>query len=168
MGGMKQTPMLSKPDYGWSDFTLGDKSFSLSYLTDIPNDWPDAAIDGLQTGQRFIVSGTEEPNRVYCLVSRSSCRIICDERFINVCFPSELTEDEFHCLEKLKGVTLYEYPDVEMLAFCENLYRDISQHEELWAEWYDTGDPAALAQNREDIRTKLALLQSLIQRAHTT
>lgn len=37
--------MLTKPDYGWSDFQLeGTSIYRLSYLDDIPFEWLEQAI----------------------------------------------------------------------------------------------------------------------------
>lgn len=40
--------MLSKPNIGWSVFTLGEFQTEVSYLVDIPFDWLRACISGLK------------------------------------------------------------------------------------------------------------------------
>lgn len=40
--------MLTKPEWGWTDFSLeGTSAYGLSYLDDIPVEWLDQAIHGL-------------------------------------------------------------------------------------------------------------------------
>ena len=46
--------MLSKPNAGWTDFSLGGKTYYLSYLNDIPFVWLYYAIHGLKTMSPFV------------------------------------------------------------------------------------------------------------------
>lgn len=69
--------MLSKPDYGWSEFQIcDDHAYSLSYLTDVAYEWLDQAIHGLQTLAPFAVHGYCEPGRMICLVSYYTCYVV--------------------------------------------------------------------------------------------
>ena len=69
--------MLSKPQYGWTEFCLsGTSTYQLSYLDDIAFDWIDQAIHGLRTMLPFCVKGFLEPNRFLCVVSYWNCHII--------------------------------------------------------------------------------------------
>ena len=48
--------MLTKPEAGWSDFSLdGTSVYTLSYLDDIPFEWLDEAIHGLEILNPFCV-----------------------------------------------------------------------------------------------------------------
>ena len=68
--------MLSKPDAGWTDFKLKEKTYSLSYLTAVPFDWLTQAIHGLETMLPFTVHGFCEPGRVLCTISYWNCYIV--------------------------------------------------------------------------------------------
>ena len=62
--------MLTKPYYGWTDFSLeGTSVYGLSYLDDIAFEWLDQAIHGLETMLPFCVKGFLEPGRMLCTVS---------------------------------------------------------------------------------------------------
>ncbi len=57
--------MLTKPQYGWSDFSLnGTSVYGLSYLTDVAFEWVGQAIHGLETLHPFCVKGSL--NRTEC------------------------------------------------------------------------------------------------------
>ena len=50
--------MLTKPYYGWTDFSLeGTSVYGLSYLDDIAFEWLDQAIHGLETMLPFLCQG---------------------------------------------------------------------------------------------------------------
>ena len=72
--------MLTKPEAGWSDFSLdGTSVYPLSYLDNIPFEWLDDAIHGLETLNPFCVKGFMEPGRFICVVSFWNCHIICED-----------------------------------------------------------------------------------------
>lgn len=112
--------MLSKPKAGWTDFCLGEKSYPLSYLDDIPIEWLEQAIHGLETRSPFVVHGFCEPGRVLCLVSYWNCHII--------------FEDDDRA-ELLPSDTQWEYAHISMLEFCKLLHADISVNLDEWSEW---------------------------------
>ena len=60
--------MLSRPLNGWTDFSLGQEVYGLSYLTNVPIEWVNQAIHGLETLEPFAVHGVMEPDRMICLV----------------------------------------------------------------------------------------------------
>jgi hypothetical protein len=71
MGGWKDA---GKPDAGWTDFSLAEgKTYSLSYLTWVADDWLAQAIQGLKTLSQFAVEGYCEPDRMVCFVSFRHC-----------------------------------------------------------------------------------------------
>lgn len=111
--------MLSRPDYGWSDFQLGEKSYSLGYLTNVPFDWLTEAIHGLDTMRPFTVHGFSEPGRILCTVSYWNCYILFEN-------------DKRNAAQNDLGV---EWVHVTMLEFCKILYRDILNDLEAWADW---------------------------------
>ena len=135
--------MLSKPDAGWSDFSLCDKSFALSYLTNIPCEWLDQAIHGLETLLPFTVHGVCEPGRMICTVSYWNCHII--------------FEDEDRTILS-KENTEWHIAHTSMLDFCKMLYGDISRDIDAWARWL----PVYNVKGKEDLekayrQVKLAL-----------
>lgn len=132
--------MLGKPEHGWTDFSLGDSIYSLSYLTNIPLDWLERAIFGLETLQPFAVCGNCEPGEMVCTVDMQECRI----RF----------EDEIH----RKDDALLQIVPVSMLDFCRILYEDISSHIDDWTQWN-----CSYHITKEDIQSRLDRLQRLIR-----
>jgi hypothetical protein len=131
--------MLSKPEYGWSNFYIGnDHEYELSYLTDVPFDWLEQAIHGLETMQPFAVHGFCEPGRMVCLVSYHICYIVFEI--------DGLTGDKSACKE-MYGVNL------SMMDFCRTLYNDINENIDDWSRWYlhDLDD-------EEEMKEKLSLI----------
>ncbi len=112
--------MLSKPDAGWTGFCLGSRTYYLSYLNDIPFEWLDQAIHGLETMAPFAVHGFCEPGRVLCLISYWNCHIISEDD----------GRKELNCAE-----TELEIAHVNMLDFCKALHADISHDLDAWGEW---------------------------------
>ena len=134
-----------KPEAGWSDFSLdGTSVHPLSYLDDIPFEWLDEAIHGLETLTPFCVKGFMEPGRFICVVSFWNCHIIC--------------EDEDRDPLTLPN-TIHEISHTSMLQFCQQLYDDISENLDDWAYWdYDS----EFATNKEELIKKLVRLKELI------
>ena len=102
--------MLSRPEHGWTYFCLGEQTYGLSYLTDIPLDWLDKAIAGLQTMSPFAVSGMCEPGVCVCTVELQSCKI-CGPQGETACLP------------------------VSMQRFCIQLLEDIQKDLDAWSAW---------------------------------
>ena len=143
--------MLTRPEYGWSDFNLdGTSVYHLSYLDNIPFNWLDEAIHGLEILNPFCVKGFMEPGRFICVVSFWNCHIICEE------------EDGAPLPPKN---TIHEISHTSMLQFCQQLYDDISENLDDWACW-DTYDPDDsefyFDTNKEELIKKLARLKELI------
>ncbi len=131
--------MLSKPRHGWTEFSLGESRYSISYLSNVPLDWLDRAIFGLETLSPFTVSGYCEPGRVICTVEIPRCRIT--------------FEDGGHC----RGEGSLETVAVTMLDFCKMLHRDFSSCVDAWSQWN-----ASYNFKKEDIQSRLDRLQTLI------
>ncbi|WP_022774256.1 hypothetical protein [Butyrivibrio sp. AE2015] len=153
--------MLSKPDFGWSKFEICDeKSYSLSYLTDVACDWLEQAIHGLQTQAPFAVHGYCEPGRMVCLVSYYTCYVV---------FEADGGWGESKGYKDLYGV------DLPMIDFCRVLYNDINENLEEWVHWdlHDLSDDdddeeaeetrAMVIERRKLISDKLKQLKTLIQ-----
>ena len=113
--------MLSSPAAGWTNFKLKDKSYALSYLTAVPFDWLTQAIHGLETMLPFTVHGFSEPGRMLCTVSYWNCYIVfCDDE--------NYEEDDADIRS--------EYIHKNMMEFCEELHRDISENIDAWCKWF--------------------------------
>ena len=140
--------MLTKPEHGWSDFSLdGTSVYPLSYLDNIPFKWLDDAIHGLETLNPFCVKGFMEPRRFICVVSFWNCHIICeDEDRAPLDHPN----------------TIHEISHTSMLQFCQQLYDDISENLDDWACWYDYASKTDFDTRKEELIKKLARLKELI------
>jgi hypothetical protein len=115
--------MLTKPEAGWSYFSLdGTSVYPLSYLDDIPFEWLDEAIHGLEILNPFCVKGFMEPGRFICVVSFWNCHIICEDEDRDPLDPQNTTHEISH---------------TSMLQFCQQLYDDISENLDKWVYWYD-------------------------------
>ena len=145
--------MLTKPEAGWSDFSLdGTSVYPLSYLDDIPFEWLDEAIHGLEILNPFCVKGFMEPGRFICIVSFWNCHIICED------------EDKYPLIPEN---TRHEISHTSMLQFCQQLYDDISENLDDWARWQDYGwddddSEFDFETNKEELIKKLARLKELI------
>lgn len=145
--------MLSRPEHGWTDFSLGKKQYALSYLTDIHFDWLDQAIHGLESMLPFVVHGFCEPGRMLCTVSYWNCHIIFEDEWQN---------------ESAEEAMEYEVAHVSMLQFCKNLYADISSELSAWVHWQYLicDDPEEKkefhAEIEQELRTRLDRLRTLI------
>ena len=133
-------PMLSKPQHGWTVFSLGKSNYSLSYLSNIPIEWLERAIFGLETLLPFEVYGYCEPGKMVCTVDFWECRIVFED-------------DKHH-----KKDSYFEIATVHMLDFCKTLHEDISAHIEDWAKWN-----ASYNLTKEEIQSRLDRLQMLIR-----
>ena len=139
--------MLTKPEAGWSDFSLdGTSVYHLSYLDDIPFNWLDDAIHGLETLNPFCVKGFMEPGRFICVVSFWNCHIICEDEDRDPLTPQN---------------TIHEISHTSMLQFCQQLYDDISENLDDWARW-DYDPELDFDTNKEELTKKLVRLRELI------
>ena len=139
--------MLTKPEAGWSDFSLdGTSVYTLSYLDDIPFEWLDEAIHGLEILNPFCVKGFMEPERFICVVSFWNCHIICEDEDRDPLDPQNTTHEISH---------------TSMLQFCQQLYDDISENLDDWARW-DYDPELDFDTNKEELIIKLARLKKLI------
>lgn len=131
--------MLSKPQHGWTDFSLGDSYYSISYLTNVPLDWLERAIFGLETLQSFEVYGHCEPGSMVCTVDFSECRIF-------------FKDDKHH----KNDIPLVIVP-INMLDFCKKLHEDVLAYIDDWSKWNASNNLS-----KEDIQSRLDRLQKLI------
>ena len=139
--------MLTKPEHGWSDFSLdGTSVYTLGYLDNIPFEWLDDAIHGLETLNPFCVKGFMEPERFICVVSFWNCHIICEDEDRDPLDPQN---------------TIHEISHTSMLQFCQQLYDDISENLDDWACW-DYDSELDFDTNKEELIIKLARLKELI------
>lgn len=147
--------MLSKPHHGWTEFSIGNQEYRLSYLTDIPTDWLSQAILGMETLTPFAVHGVCEPGRLLCLVSYWNCHTIFEDEY-----RKELTKEEAE----------WDIVHLSMLDFCKNLYKDIRDNLDDWStQWFflvdeDTEEERQQAYDnyKNKIQLKLDRLHELI------
>ena len=142
--------MLGKPEDGWTLLKLGIKesAYDLSYVTDVPLEWLDRAIEGLTNLDVFSVHGYCEPGRMVCTVSFWSCYVIFEDDG-----PAPTCHDVHHL-------------HVSMLDFCKKLHADLSEYLEGWVCWDGDAETEeeknALDERRVTLKKKLDQLQALI------
>lgn len=106
--------IFSKPEYGWTNFTLSKTTRQLSEVTgDGPFHWLIVCINGLKSGIDFIISGDQEsPGPMYCAVTDDGCYIF-----------DAYNPDRF------------EHVKVGRVKFCEILIKDLERDIDEWADW---------------------------------
>ena len=134
--------MLSLPEYGWTDFSIGDAKYPLSYLTDIPIEWLNVSIYGLKNRRPFTVYGDCETTDVYCTVTEMFCHVIYEGY--------ELTPKTF-------------FVDMTKLDFCKALHADISVDVDAWAGWLCYNDENFRKEQKCKIQSLLDELAALIK-----
>ena len=144
--------MLSKPEYGWSKFSLGKGTWDLSYLTNVPLDWLDNAIWGMKNFEPFTVKAECEPGDLLCTVDHAYCYIIFQDWD-----------------EKAQEKISFEWYPLTMLEFCQQLVQDISTHLDDWSRYpcgCDLREPEeekAAAWEKKQLEKKLKQLKRLIR-----
>ena len=143
--------MLTKPDAGWTYFSLSEEYYPLSYLTEIPKTWLKEAITGLETMKSFTVSGCCEPGHFRCTVDWQKCHIT-----------AEVESDD----ESGKMHSVSETLPVDMVTFCRMLYEDLNNHLLEWAKWSawieDANQPEVL-KKMEELKDNLKHLEKLLE-----
>ena len=106
--------MFSKPEYGWTDFTLSKTTHELSEVTgEGPFHWLKICINGLKSDTDFIISGDQEgQGPMYCAVTDDGCYVF----------------DGWHP-EKLEHVKM------RRVEFCKILIKDLERNIDEWADW---------------------------------
>lgn len=139
--------MLTKPQYGWTDFSLeGTPVYKLSYLDDIAFEWIDQAIHGLETMKPFCVKGFLEPSRFLCTISFWNCHIVVEN---DARIPLEKDDIKIG------------YSHTGMLDFCKYLYNDISSNIDEWAS-FTNEEEEDIEEKKRELLQKLERLKSLI------
>ena len=142
--------MLTKPQSGWSDFSLeGTSVYGLSYLDDVGIEWVEQAIHGLETLCPFCVHGNLEPGRMLCVVSYWNCYIFCEH-------------DEFGPVKEDKDKVLEYCSHTSMIDFCRYLYDDISGSIDDWASFVDY-DNQDFDEKRQRLAQRLERLRELME-----
>ena len=141
----EEVNMLSKPVNGWTEFCLGDKTYSLSYTDDIPFTWIRQAIHGLTNSIPFCVVGDEEPGTVICVVGWD-CHLIFEPDYKSV----------------QKGQIEHYYSNVDAVMFSEMLYKDIVENFDEWVSFYWIANNYNIQERRAELNSLLQRLSSLI------
>ena len=133
--------MLSKPENGWTVFSLGDFRAEVSYLVDIPFDWLISCKNALK--HNIPLSFFLELEGETCLVTSygSDTHIIINRR-----------DDGY----QLKTVHNVNFMDVSNM-----LLQDIRLYVDDWVTWYD------FEQTEADFARRRAALKALIEETET-
>ena len=133
--------MLSKPDIGWTVFSLGDFQAEVSYLVDIPFDWLISCKNALQ--YNIPASFFLELEGESCIVTSYGydTHIIIEKR-----------DDGY----KLKTIHAVDFMDLSAM-----LLKDIRQYFEDWVTWYD------FEQTEADFARRRTELKALIEETET-
>ena len=129
--------MLSKPENGWTVFSLGDFQAEVSYLVDIPFDWLISCKNALK--HNIPLSFFLELEGETCLVTSYGydTHIIINRR-----------DDEY---------TLKTVHNVNFMELSGMLLKDIRLYFDDWVTWYD------FEQTEADFARRRAALKALIE-----
>jgi len=143
--------MLSRPDAGWTEFSLnGEKLFSISYTTpDFPWSWLQAAIEGLEKSASIELTGDGETDIMNLTVCQDYCY-----------FYTELERLRSWRAGKLSW-EVRTFP-VSRLEFCRMLYQDISATIMEWEQW-DYSRYVYDKDSEKDLSSLLKRLKELIE-----
>ncbi|MBQ6005079.1 MAG: hypothetical protein IJL14_02395 [Selenomonadaceae bacterium] len=135
--------MLSVPEYGWTDFSIGDAKYQLSYLTDIPIEWLETAVYSLKKNYYcpFTVYGDCETSDIHCTVTEMFCHVIHDGTIPPKTY----------------------FVNMSMLDFCKALYVDISRDIDAWSDWLRYDDENFREKQKFKIQSLLNELDALIK-----
>ena len=133
--------MLSKPENGWTVFTLGDFEAEVSYLVDIPFDWLISCKNALK--HNIPLSFFLELEGETCLVTSYGydTHIIINRR------------DDGYQLKTVHNVNFMDVSDM--------LLKDIRLYFDDWVTWYD------FEQTEADFARRRAALKALIEETET-
>lgn len=147
--------MLTAPIHGWTDFQLpGTSKYRLSYLRDVPFEWLDQAIHGLESLYPFTVEGFLEPDRFLCTVSYWNCYVLVED------------DESAPMSEERIAAMRPELSHTNMLEFCQYLFEDISVCKRKWFKFCSHS-----ATNREMLvllNRRLNKLKNLIDKREET
>jgi len=141
--------MLTKPKAGWSDFQLtGTSVYGLSYIIgDLPFDWIEQAIHGLETWNPFCVTANLEPGCFICVVGYHNCHIIVEE-------------DEWSHSSQEEEIST-ELSHTTMMDFCKDLYDDIVSDFNEWVN-FGANEGTDLKKRAENLQKQLEQLKETI------
>lgn len=137
--------MLSTPEYGWCDITIGDWSDRVSYLTNFPIDLLDGILNILKSGK---------PSVVYCDAEGWEYMIVLDHYAV-------------HIIESKDSYKLYTIEkNIEDLA--KECYYDILNNINEWSKW-DTDEMTEneIKSNRAKIIRRLKQIRAIYMKRGT-
>ena len=129
--------MLSKPDIGWTVFSLGDFQAEVSYLVDIPFDWLISCKNALQ--YNIPASFFLELEGESCIVTSYGCDT-------HIIFNHH---DGAYTLKTVRGV--------DFMDLSKMLLEDIRLYFEDWVTWYN------FEQKEADFARRRIALKALIE-----
>lgn len=121
--------VISKPISGWTKFNFGGVDFSASYITEVPIDILDGAIEYVKYNKSVCVDFDAEGSGTWKLIiSEYECYVICDDEFPRI-YSSTENGDEI-VKDILKYIEMYFEDWVDWLCFDEydktdGIYNDI-------------------------------------------
>lgn len=139
--------MLSNPKHGWVELKVSENVYHLSYIYDFIVEWLKLCKQGLDNNETTVLEAYDEPGRIIVVLSKYNVYVIKE------------AEDDLPC-EK-DGVA-FEYSDMTMVQFCQNLYKDVLDNIDSWVKFKYSMEFISKEQ-LEELREKLKneILQNL-------
>jgi len=132
--------MLTKPDCGWTNVSLGDDLYRASYLTDIPLDCANSMLSALKYDIPFCVSFDAE-----------------GWGFVIVCSPYVYYDTQIIIYKNTTDVESY---NLTFEDFVKELYKDLYDNLDDWVLWDTCGDDES---NQENDFRKCEMVDKLKQ-----
>lgn len=107
--------MLSIPLFGYLTFKLKNKEYKIKYEDNMINEWLEKVITGLKNKQTIIIEEQTDTLPITITVSFFSTHILIGDKIV--------TDD---------GKINYEFIHINMLEFCNELYKDINNNKIDW------------------------------------
>ena len=143
--------MFTKPEYGWTDVTIGDYTSRASYITDIPFDALDNVTEAIKYKdygqtytQRFDAEGWE-----FIIEADAN--------------QTKLTIEE----EDTKTIIIPK----TMFDWAKEIITDIETYLEDWAKWtwdQNLDEPEQYEENKKELQQKINQLKALLEETEET
>lgn len=140
--------MISRPENGWVDITIGDWTDRASYLTDVQIDFLDCLISVLEN---------HTPSCFSCDAEGWEYTIV-------------ISENNIHIIEEKEDYEYYTYDfydnNTGLKDIAKIIYEDINNNMDVWCTWepcLDLNDMGTIEEYKEKIENKLSKLKNFLE-----
>ena len=135
--------MLTNPEFGWVNVSIGDWSDRASYLTDVPLDILDAFIESYRSFQPATIMFDAEGWEYIIIADDIHTYVI----------------DYLHPIDKYPFLKIF---DIHKEDLMREFIDDIDRDYDAWVRWVFTDDENDILKRKEELDKKLKTLRELI------